>query len=141
MGESREVLDRLTDAVMSGKADEIANFYADDATMMTPDVGEISGRDPIAAYLGEFVRGFSDVSWEPLSKLESGNTAIDEGYFVGTHTGPLEGPSGETIQPTGKRVRLRECDVATVESGRITSHRFYFDLMQFLHQLGLAPQA
>jgi ketosteroid isomerase-like protein len=141
MGEAREVMDRMTDAVMSGKADEIANFYADDATMMTPDVGEISGREAIAGYLSEFVQGFSDVSWEPLSKLESGNTAIDEGYFLGTHTGPLEGPSGETIQPTGKRVRLRECDVATVENGRITSHRFYFDLMQFLQQLGLAPEA
>lgn len=141
MGEAREVMDRLTDAVMSGKTDEIANLYTDDATIMTPDVGEISGRDAIAAYFSEFVQGFSDVSWEPLSKFESGNTAIDEGYFLGTHTGPLEGPSGETIQPTGKRVRLRECDVATVESGRITSHRFYFDMMQFLDQVGLAPQA
>jgi hypothetical protein len=31
-------------------------------------------------------------------------------------------------------------DIATVESGAVTSHRFYFDQMDFLGQLGLAPE-
>ncbi|HEX2111508.1 MAG TPA: ester cyclase [Gaiellaceae bacterium] len=141
MGEARDVMDRLTDAVMGGRADEVSNLYADNATVMTPDAGEVRGRDAISAYFNQFSQGFPDASWEPLSKVESGNTAIDEGYFLGTHTGPLATPTGETIPPTGKRVRLRECDVATVENGRIMSHRFYFDQMEFLQQLGLAPEA
>jgi hypothetical protein len=29
MGEAREVMDRLTDAVMGGRADEVSNLYAD----------------------------------------------------------------------------------------------------------------
>ena len=49
-------------------------------------------------------------------------------------------PTGETIRATGKRVRVRSCDVITVESGVITSHRFYFDQMEFLGQLGLVPE-
>lgn len=141
MGEAREVMDRLTDAVMGGRADEVRNLYADNATVMTPDAGEVSGRDAITAYFNQFSQGFPDASWEPLSTLEVNNTAIDEGYFIGTHTGPLETPTGETIPPTGKHVRLRECDIATVENGLITSHRFYFDQMEFLEQLGLAPPA
>jgi ketosteroid isomerase-like protein len=141
MGEAREVLDRLTDAVFSGKAQELPDFYADDATIMTPDAGEISGRDAIIGYFNQFIQGFPDARFEPLYAHEAGNTAIDEGYFVGTHTGPLETPTGETIPPTGKRVRVRECDIATVENGRIMSHRFYFDQMEFLQQLGLAPEA
>jgi hypothetical protein len=72
---------------------------------------------------------------------ESGNTAIDEGYFVGTHTGPLPSPTGESIPPTGKAVRVRACDIATVENGVVTSHRFYFDQMEFLGQLGLTEGA
>jgi predicted ester cyclase len=108
---------------------------------MTPDAGEVRGRDAISAWFNQFSQGFPDASWEPLSKVESGNTAIDEGYFLGTHTGPLETPTGESIPPTGKRVRVRECDIATVENGRIMSHRFYFDQMEFLQQLGLAPEA
>ncbi len=141
MGEAREVMDRLTEAIMGGGAEEVANFYADDATIVTPDAGELSGRDAIAEYFRQFARGFPDASWESVSKLEAGNTAIDEGYFVGTHTGPLETPAGETIPPTGKGVRVRECDIATVENGRIVRHRFYFDQMEFLEQLGVAPQA
>ncbi len=37
-------------------------------------------------------------------------------------------------------MRLRECDVATVTEGLVTSHRFYFDQMVFLGQLGLGAK-
>ncbi len=100
-----------------------------------------SGGPRGTANFNQFSQGFPDASWEPLSTLEVSNTAIDEGYFIGTHTGPLETPTGETIPPTGKQVRLRECDIATVENGLIASHRFYFDQMEFLEQLGLAQPA
>ena len=75
------------------------------------------------------------------SHHEADGTAIDEGYLIGTNTAPRTGPNGETIPATGKRVRARECDVATVENGVVTSHRFYFDMMDWLEQLGLAGQS
>ncbi len=67
------------------------------------------------------------------------NVAIDEGYFTGTHTGPLATPSGESIAPTGKQISLRAFDIATVEGGLITVHHFYFDQMECLGQLGMLP--
>jgi ketosteroid isomerase-like protein len=141
VGEAREVMDRLTDAVMSGDLDALKSLYAPDAVAETPDQGTIPGRDQIAAYLGEFATAFPDASWEYRSKYETGDTAIDEGFFVGTNTGSMTGPNGETIPPTGKRIRARECDVATVQNGVITSHRFYFDTLDWLTQLGLAPES
>ena len=111
-----------------------------DAVAETPDQGTITGRDEIAAYLAEFATAFPDASWEALHKHEIGDTAIDEGYFVGTNTGPMTGPNGEAIPATGRRVRARECDVATVENGLVTSHRFYFDMLDWLTQLGLAGE-
>jgi hypothetical protein len=54
---------------------------------------------------------------------------------------PLPMPTGEAIPATGKQIRVRACDVATVEGGRLTSHRIYFDQMEFLGQLGLLPDA
>jgi ketosteroid isomerase-like protein len=137
MGEAREVMDRVTAAVMSGDSDALKALYAPDAVAETPDQGTIRGRDQIAAYMGEFATAFPDASWEELFKHETSDTAIDEGYFVGTNTGPMTGPNGETIAATGKRVRARECDVATVENGVVTSHRFYFDMQDWLTQLGL----
>jgi ketosteroid isomerase-like protein len=141
VGEAREVMDRLTDAVMSGDLDALKSLYAPDAVAETPDQGTVPGRDQIAAYLGEFATAFPDASWEYRSKYETGDTAIDEGFFVGTNTGSMTGPNGETIPPTGKRIRARECDVATVQNGVITSHRFYFDTLDWLTQLGLAPES
>lgn len=141
MGEAREVMDRLTAAVMSGDSDELKALYAPDAVAETPDQGTIRGRDQIAAYMGEFATAFPDASWEELYKHETRDTAIDEGYFIGTNTGPMTGPNGETIAPTGKRVRARECDVATVQNGVITSHRFYFDMHDWMMQLGLASES
>jgi steroid delta-isomerase-like uncharacterized protein len=133
-------MDSVTDAVFKGDLEALKALYAPDAVLETPDQGTISGRDHIAAYLAEFATAFPDAQWEPLHKHEVGATAIDEGYFVGTNTGPLTGPNGETIPATGKRVRARECDVATVENGLMTSHRFYFDMMDWLQQLGLAGE-
>jgi len=141
MGEAREVMDRVTAAIFGGGPEEIRRCYADDATAVTPDQGELHGGDAIVIYHTQLVEAFPDIRYESLDAHESGNTAIDEGYVVGTNTGPLQLPTGETIPGTGRQIRVRGCDVATVENGRITSHRFYFDQMEFLSQLGLAPEA
>lgn len=137
MSEARELMDRVTDAVMSGNLGELRACYAGDATLVAPDAGEIHGSDAIVEYLGSFPRAFPDASWEPIARHETSDTAIDEGYFSGTNTGPLRLSPGEVIPATGKRVRLRECDVATVRDGRIASHRFYYDQTEFGEQLGL----
>jgi ketosteroid isomerase-like protein len=138
MGEARDVMNRLTEAAFNKDTDALKAVYAPDAVAETPDQGTINGPDAIAAYLGEFLTAFPDASYEARHEHEAGNTAIDEGYFVGTHTGPLSGPDGEEIPATGKSVRFRACDIATVEGGVVTSHRFFFDNMELLEQLGLA---
>jgi ketosteroid isomerase-like protein len=137
MGEARDVLDRMTRAVFSGDVDALADCYAEDAVVVTPDRGEVRGRDSIVDYFRPFFEAFSDIRWDEFQRHEAGNVAIDEGFFTGTHTAPLANPDGESIPATGKRVRLRECDVATVAGGRITSHRMYFDQVDLMNQLGL----
>ena len=141
MGEARDLMDRITQGVTSGDAEALKAVYAPDAVIETPDAGSVRGHDAIVDYLMQFAQAFPDASWESVHEHEADDAAVDEGYFVGTHTGPLRGgPTGETIEPTGKRVRVRECDVVTVSGGRVTSHRFYFDQMEFLGQLGLMPE-
>jgi len=137
MGEAREVMDRMTAAMTSNDTAALEACYAEDAVAVTPDQGELKGRETISSYLSQMAEAFPDAAYEPLDKHEAGNVAIDEGYFTGTNTGPLQMPSGESAPPTGRQVRLRSCDVARVEGGRITSHHFYFDQMEFLDQLGL----
>ena len=138
MGEAREVMDRFTAAAFETKDfTAAAECYADGAVVVTPDQGELTGRDAIVAYLRDLADPFPDVRLEYEARHESGDVAIDEWYTTGTHSAPLPMPTGETIPATGKQIRVRGCDVATVEGGRIISHRIYFDQMEFLGQLGL----
>jgi ketosteroid isomerase-like protein len=139
MGQAREVMDRLTTlAVEEHDLNSALNCYAEDAVVTTPDAGEIRGRDNIADYWRQFVDAFPDSHYEHLGRYEAGGTAIDEGYYVGTHLAAMTTPSGETVPPTGRQIRLRSCDVATVAAGRIVEHHLYFDQADLLDQLGLA---
>jgi ketosteroid isomerase-like protein len=135
VGQAREVMDRITEAAMSGDRDALVQLYAADAVVETPDE-KLQGVAAIADWHAAFKRGFPDVSWESRTKYEAGDTAIDEGYVVGTHTGTLSTPEGD-LPPTGRSLRLRDCDVVTVVDGVAVAHRFYYDRLEFMSQLGL----
>lgn len=141
MGEAREIMDRLTEAVLGTKdLKAAADCYAADVVAVTPDKGELRGVDQVTEYMRQLIDAFPDVRYEHLHSHESGNTALDEGFMVGTNTAPLPMPDGSTIPATGKQIRMRGCDAITVEGGRVTEHRLYFDQMDMLGQLGLLPE-
>jgi ketosteroid isomerase-like protein len=138
MGQARDILDQLTDAAMvQHDANAAAGCYADDAVVMTPDAGEVRGREGITEYWRQFIEGFPDGRWESINKLEAGDTAVDEGYIIGTNTNPLTLPTGDQLPATGKALKMRGCDIATVQDGKITEHHLYFDELDFMRQLGL----
>lgn len=140
MGAARATIDRMTAAMVNHDVAALAATYAEDAVAVTPDEGELKGRDEIARYLGGLLSAIPDFTWEPLAEHESGDTSIDEGWFTGTNTGPLPLPDGSIIPATGRPVRVRGCDIATVAGGLIVRHHFYYDQMELLTQLGLAPE-
>jgi predicted ester cyclase len=118
----------------------MAACYAVDAVATAPDQSELKGPEAISSYLSQMAEAFPDAQYEPLDQYEAGNVAIDEGYFTGTNTGQIQMPQGESLPPTGRKLRLRSCDVARVEGGLIVSHHFYWDQLDFLRQLGLLPE-
>ena len=67
----------------------------------------------------------------------NGNTVTLEITWRGTHTGILQTPSGD-IQPTGRKIEVRACQVIDVADGKVTSARHYFDLGTILRQIGAA---
>lgn len=69
------------------------------------------------------------------SELVSGNTAVLEITWTGTHDGPLQTVAGE-IPPTGKKIELRAVQVVDVANDRVKSVRQYFDMGTLLQQIG-----
>ena len=58
--------------------------------------------------------------------------------MTGTHTGPLNTPNGP-IPPTGKSIDLHSLSILRFEDDRVASEHNYFDQLDMLTQLGLAP--
>ena len=56
----------------------------------------------------------------------------------GTHTGPLQTPTGE-LPPTGRRIEVAFAQVLQFEQGKISYARLYFDALGMLQQLGVIP--
>lgn len=136
MGQPRNLMNRATAAVIAGDLEALRDIYAPDMVATTPDEGELHGIDSFIQWNQAFVGSFTDRQYIPLSEHETAECAIDQGDFVGTHTEPFSLPDGQTIPPTGKQIRLRAADVATVREGRIVRHDFYFDQLDMLVQLG-----
>jgi len=114
-------------------------IYAPDIVSVQPGGTTIEGLDAFVAFGRGFATAFPDSHHEVRSIIESGNVAVAEVTFTGTHTGPLATPQGE-VPPTGRTVRLPACLVFEVNAGRITAQRAYFDQMTFAAQLGLIPE-
>ena len=61
--------------------------------------------------------------------------------LTGTHTGPLETPTGDEVPPTNKRVDLKGgAFVRLNERGEIVEERRYYDVGTILRQLGIVPE-
>ncbi|WP_060883728.1 ester cyclase [Streptomyces caniscabiei] len=141
MGQARELMDQLTEALTTHQDPKtVANLFAEDAVAHTPDGGELHGRDAIAGYWQQMTDAMPEARYESLASFEVGDTAIDEGVFSGTNTGPLAFPDGTSIPATHKDISMRGVDFATVRDGQIVSYRLYFDQLDFLNQLGLLPE-
>jgi ketosteroid isomerase-like protein len=130
-------MDRITNASLSQDFETLASLYAPDAVITDPIAGEVAGG--IVEYFRSFTDAFPDIAYHSEASHESGNVAIDEGFVTGTNTGPIALPTGD-LPPTGKSVRVRTCDVVTVENGLAVRHNFYYDQMELLSQLGLVPE-
>lgn len=57
--------------------------------------------------------------------------------FRGTMTGPMKGPDGTEIPPTGKSFDVEFCTVARWEDGQIVEENLMYDLVTFMKQIGL----
>jgi steroid delta-isomerase-like uncharacterized protein len=100
---------------------------------------KIQGADGTLALWKGWAAAFPDSAPTFHSAWVSGNTVVLELTWKGTHTGPLETPTG-TIAATGKRIDVRACNVVEIapDKGKARAQRHYFDMTTLLQQLGVA---
>ena len=96
---------------------------------------KIKGIDDVLTAWKGWATAISDSRASFQSELVSGNTAVLEITWTGTHDGPLQTPNGE-IPATGKKIELRAVQVVDVANDRVKSVRQYFDMGTLLRQIG-----
>ena len=88
----------------------------------------------------EFFRTFPDQHLDnrPYKVLiASGDWTCSIAHFTGTMTGPMKGPDGKEIPPTGKSFAVDFCTVARWDKGQIVEENLFYDLVTFMRQIGI----
>jgi len=90
----------------------------------------------------EFFKTFPDnkVGNRPYRTLfASGDWTCSIARLTGTMTGPMKGPNGTEIPPTGKSFAVDFCTVAHWdENGQIIEENLFYDLVGVMKQIGLS---
>lgn len=99
---------------------------------------ETRGRDAAIARERALFTAFPDIRAD-LSRHWSANEHLTiDGAMRGTHDGPLR--LGElVVPPTGRPIEVRFAAIFRFAAGLVAFERVYFDRLDLLQQLGLAP--
>jgi steroid delta-isomerase-like uncharacterized protein len=95
----------------------------------------IEGPEQIIQLFEGWKTAFPDAAGTVTSSVASGDTAVLEVTWKGTHTGPLTTAAG-TIPASGKSQETPAAVFYVFEGAKIKASRHYFDAMTLLKQIG-----
>ena len=139
---NKELMQTLDDAWNAQDLDTFARRHRDDVVVRWPGQPETRGVEAHRQEAIDFYRTFPDqhVGNRPYKMLiGQGEWTCSIAHFTGTMTGPMKGPDGKDIPPTGKSFDVDFCTVARWdESGQIIEENLFYDLVTFMKQIGLS---
>lgn len=97
------------------------------------------GRDPHRAYAETFIAAFPDLRFREERAFGEGDWVCQTFVATGTNRGALTMPGGREIPATNRSVRLKLCTIGKIEGGQITEEQHFWNVLDLLTQLGVAP--
>jgi steroid delta-isomerase-like uncharacterized protein len=134
----KEILERNITAVNGRDLEGYLANQQPDVEFVLPGGVTIRGREQVGQYTEAMWAAFPDATLTFGRQFLGDEGAATEVVLSGTHTGPMATPNGP-VPPTGKRVNVHSVSILRFEDGRIASEHVYFDQLELLTQLGLAP--
>lgn len=130
-----DIAKRGIEAFNNGDWDAVRAAFTPNATYNEAGTGRmIIGTDGIVEALQGWKTAFPDVKGTVTNAFASGDQVSLEISWKGTHTGPLETPSG-TIEASGKSQTTPALMTVIIEGDKIAEQRHYFDMMTLLSQI------
>ena len=138
MATAKEAADRHIEAFNQKDLDEFAANEDASIEFVIPGDVTMRGREQVRSFLTLLWEAFPDMTLTVTHQVVSGDSAVTEATYRGTHTGTWRTPNGD-IPATGRTVRGRQVAVQRVRDGLIVSEHLYFDQLELLGALGLVP--
>ena len=141
MSENTDALKRAYDAFNNGDWEQTRALLASDAHYheLGTERAIEGGPDQIIELFKGWKTAFPDAVGTVTSSVASGDTAVLEVTWKGTHTGPLTTAAG-TIPASGKSQETPAALFYVFEGAKIKASRHYFDAMTLLKQIGAEPK-
>ena len=138
MGETKRAIEQSFQAWNAHNKAGWTALVNDDADIVGVAGFSGKGRELRDTFFAMWNDAFPDNKITMTSIVEDGENAAVEAMFEGTHTGPLNAPSG-VIPATRKHVKAPFMAFNKVRDGKITQFHVMFDQVELLTQLGLMP--
>lgn len=132
-------MQRYLDAWNSRDVDGVLAFLGDDVVLADLPLGdEVHGLTAAREFVSRIMTAYSSDFRRQLGRLvvDDGTTYAFE--FSETGTNDLAAP-GSRFPATGRPFELSVVSIGRVHDGRIVEHRDYWDLTDYLRQVGLLP--
>ena len=138
MPEAKDTTALFVDAFNAHDETALHALHATDIKFNAPGGFKATNANEATAYAMTWLKAFPDGKMKVRTQITSGPWVVQEIVMEGTHTAPLDSPTGP-IPPTHKKVVGYGVQILRVEDGKIAEARIYFDQLDQLSQLGLLP--
>ncbi len=136
--QSSDVIANHFNALAQHDVKAIANGYADDAQVFSPNwEGAKTGPAGISEVYTRYFSSSPDLTYKVLNTINAGSTIVVEYTTSGTLSNP---ESGTPDYMKGKKYTLTYCAIFTIKNGKIAKKTDYFDQVAFLRQVGFFDQ-
>jgi ketosteroid isomerase-like protein len=138
---NKELMQTLDDAWNAQDLETFAKRHRDDVVVRWPGQPPTNGVHDHRTEAIAFFKTFPDQHLDnrPYKVLIArGDWTCSVARFRGTMTGPMKGPDGKAIPPTGKSFEVDFCTVARWDqNGQIIEENLFYDLVSFMKQIGV----
>ena len=118
-----QIVRRFCEAAARRDVKELGGYFADDAVYHNIPVAPVTGRDAIEATLAQFLTPATTCEFEMLAVASAGNVVLTERI--------------DRFTIGGKSIALPVMGTFEVApDGKIKAWRDYFDMQQFMSQMG-----
>ena len=118
-----QIVRRFCEAAARRDVNELGGYFTDDAVYHNIPVAPVTGRDAIEATLAQFLVPATSCEFEMLAIATSGNTVLTERI--------------DRFVLNGKSIALPVMgSFELAPDGKIKAWRDYFDMQQFMSQMG-----